>query len=163
MFLSIGAVFGLVVTLALNAGALYIVYWFIRTIIRRYYGNLRSANPFQAGWSQLHDQYDSSHGILRMAQFSARIGGIWYHDVLQIGFDAQDVVIRNNMGFSSLVRIPYSHIELLQQPESFQTTRMSETEYTPGLFKAGGVEIGLDTYWANQLLQHMAANPSATS
>ncbi|RPD49565.1 hypothetical protein DNI29_01830 [Hymenobacter sediminis] len=98
-----------------------------------------------------------------MTQFSARIGGIWYRDVLQIGFDAQDVVIRNNMGFSSLVRIPYNHIELLQQPESFQATRMSETEYTPALFRAGGVEIGLDTHWSAQFLQHMAANSLATS
>lgn len=150
-----GNAFGLLVGLVLNAGVLYLFYWLIRTVIRRYYGNLRSANPFQPGWSQLRDQYDSSHGLLRMVRFSALIGGIWHNDVLQIGFDTQDVVIRNNLGFSSLVRIPYSHIELLQQPESFQATRLSETEYTPGLFRAGGVEIGLDAHWTAQLLRHM--------
>jgi hypothetical protein len=152
------------VGLALNAGAIYLMYWFVRTIIRRYYGNVRSANPFQAGWAQLLDQYASSHGVLRMVQFSARIGGIWYNDVLQIGFDAQDVVIRNNMGFSSLVRIPFSHIELLQQPEPFKATSLSEIEHTPGLFQVGMVEVGLDAYWTAQFLQRMAAtDTSATS
>ncbi|QIX61252.1 hypothetical protein FY528_03415 [Hymenobacter lutimineralis] len=98
-----------------------------------------------------------------MVQFSARIGGIWYNDVLQIGFDVQDVVIRNNLGFSSLVRIPLNHIELLQQPEPFQATSLSETEYTPGLFQVGRVEVGLDAYWTAQLLQRMAAAaPPAT-
>ncbi|MDU0369784.1 hypothetical protein ACFPAF_05210 [Hymenobacter endophyticus] len=129
----------------------------MRTVIRRYYGNVRSANPFQAGWSQLRDQYESSHGMLRMVPFSAHIGEIWHNEVLQIGFDAQDVVIRNNMGLSSLVRTPYSHIELLQPPEAFQATRLSETEYTPGLFQVGMVEVGLDAYWTEQFLQRMAA------
>ncbi|RSK37373.1 hypothetical protein [Hymenobacter metallilatus] len=154
--------FGFVVGLAVNAAVVAGLYWFGRTIIRRYYGTLRAANPFQAGWAQLLDQYESSHGVLRMVPFSARIGGIWYNDILHIGFDAQDVVIRNNMGFSSLVRIPYSHIELLQPPESFQATRLSETEYTPGLFQVGMVEVGLDAYWTAQFLQRIAAASSTS-
>jgi hypothetical protein len=149
---AIGFLLGLVV----NAGAVYLLYWFFRTIIRRYYGNVRSANPFQAGWAQLLDQYESSHGMLRLAPFYARIGGIWYNDVLQIGFDAQDVVIRNTMGFSSLVRIPYNQIELLQSPKPFKATPLSETEYTPGLFQVGMVEVGVDAYWTAQFLQRMA-------
>lgn len=161
MLLSIGSTLAAVARIAVTVGMMYLFYWIVRLILRRI-GGLRAANPFQPGWGQLREQYESSHSVSHMTRFSARIGGIWY-DELQIGFDTQEVVIRNNIGFSSLVRVPYSHIVLLQQPESFQATRLSETEYIPGLFQAGMVEIGLDMYWTDQLLLHMAAENSAVS
>lgn len=162
MLLSVMSILYGFARLAIAAGMLYVAYWFGRTMLRRS-GGLQALNPLQPGWRQLHEQYESMQNVPRMTTFSARIGGVWYNDVLQIGFDAQDVVIRNNAGFSSLVRIPYRHLEVLQQPAPFQTTSLSDTEYTPSLFRAGTVEIGLDAYWAGRLLQQMAAADSQAS
>ncbi|RYU78321.1 hypothetical protein [Hymenobacter persicinus] len=62
-----------------------------------------------------------------------------------------------------VVQIPYTDIEILQTPAPFQVTSFSDTEYTPGRFRVGGVNIELPAYWAEQLLQHIAATTSVTS
>ncbi|TGE09665.1 hypothetical protein [Hymenobacter fodinae] len=92
----------------------------------------------------------------------ARIGNFRLGELLDIGFEVNAVLLRNRFGFSTgMVRIPYEDLQLLRAPERFQVTRFSEPEFSPGLFMAGGVEIELQAYWADQLLKHMAAAPVA--
>ncbi|MBO0360542.1 hypothetical protein J0X19_21450 [Hymenobacter sp. BT186] len=78
---------------------------------------------------------------------------------LKIRFDSQDILIRNLASSKVLVRIPYDAIEVVEAPTTFQVSKLSEREYSPGKFQVGDVRIELPAYWADQLLQHMAAAP----
>jgi hypothetical protein len=138
--------------------------WIKRVSQQRSGGLTRNAFlPPQPGWPQLRRRYDSKQSRPNMETLPiGRIGNVRLTGVLDVGFEVNAVVIRNRLGFSSTtVRIPYADLKLLQAPEQFQATRFSEPEFSPGLFMAGGVEIELQAYWADQLLKHMAAAPVA--
>lgn len=139
-------------------------FWLKRIVQERKGGLTRDAFlPPQPGWRQLRRQYDSKQIISNTETVTVgRIGNVRLTGVLDIGFEVNAMILRNRFGFSSAaVRIPYVDLELQQAPEQFQVTRFSESEFSPGLFIAGGVEIELPAYWADQLLKHIAAAPLA--
>ncbi|TGE27518.1 hypothetical protein [Hymenobacter metallicola] len=113
MLLRIGGFFQGLAQLAVLAIFIGVVSWIARTMIRRNGGQL-VPNPLHPGWGKLHDQYESVHNVLRMKDVDGRIGAL---RGFQLGFDTDDVVIRNPVGFSSLVRIPYREIWILQAPK----------------------------------------------
>ena len=154
MILSLGSVLVGLVQLAVTVGFLYVFYLFIRIQVRR--GAMRFPNPFQPGWRQLHNQYGSMEDVATTELIIGWIGA--WRCALKIKFNAHDVLIRNTMSSAVAVQIPYTDIQVLQTPNSWQLTRFSAKEHTAGKFHAGGVVIELPAYWADQLLQHMAAS-----
>lgn len=151
MISGLGSVLTGIVQLAVTAGFLYGVYLYIRVQMRR--GAMRFPNIFQPGWRQLHNQYGSTENVHTTELISGLIGA-WSCD-LKLKFNSHDVLIRNTMSSAVVVRIPYTDIQVLQTPASWQLTRLSAKEYTAGKFQAGGVVIELPAYWADQLLKHM--------
>lgn len=140
-------------------GMMYLGFLCLRILVRRS-GGFRPSNPFQPGWKQLHSQYASAHNVHPTEAISARIGTGTYSGILHLGFDTQELVIKRNLIFSSLVRIPYADIMVLRAPTQIRVTRFSDPEYTPGLLSAGGVEIELPAYWAAQIIKRLPAAPS---
>lgn len=153
MFLSLGSTLEGIVRPFIIGGILYGIYLVFRIQIRR--GVTPFRNPFQPGWRQLHDQYGSMANVHTTDLIFGWIGGL--HCELKIIFTAQEVLIRNMTSSSVAVQIPYTDIQVIQAPTTWQLTRLSEKEHTPGKFQAGGVAVELPAYWAYQLLKHIDA------
>jgi hypothetical protein len=154
MLLSFGSTLLATVGGVVQLGLAFLFFRFVfRTLVRR--GQLRFPNPFQPGWRQLQRQY----GIAQIIRPVERISGFTGAGAceLMVRFEPQHWVLQGISMSGFLVRIPYSDIATQQSPTSFQVTRSSETEYTSGVFSIQDVRIELPAYWANQLLQHMAA------
>ncbi|WBA40880.1 hypothetical protein [Hymenobacter canadensis] len=135
-------------------GLAFLLFRFLfRTLVRR--GELRFPNPFQPGWKQLQRQYGIAQIVRPTEQVSGFIGAVPCD--LKVRLEAQHWVLQGISVAGLLVRIPYADIESLQTPTSFQVMRFSEKEYTAGVFRIGKVRVELPAYWADQLLQHMAA------
>jgi hypothetical protein len=160
MLLSIGSALLSVVGIVIQLGVAFLLFRFLfRTLVRR--GQMRFPNPFQPGWKQLQRKYGITQIIRPTEQIVCSIGpGI--HE-LKLRFEAQHWVLQGVSVSGFLVRIPYADIALLQPPASFQVTRLSEKEYTAGIFRIGEVKVELPAYWSEQLLQHIAAADAPTT
>ncbi|OWP65095.1 hypothetical protein CDA63_01700 [Hymenobacter amundsenii] len=132
-----------------------------RIAVRR--GLLRFPNPFQPGWKQLHQQYGTSQLVRPTEWMSGTIGAAKFENGLRFRFETQYWVLQNMDVSGLLIRIPYADIEILQTPAPFQATHLSDTEYTPGIFRVGDVKIELPAYWAVQLLRYLAATDASAT
>jgi hypothetical protein len=162
MLLSIGSVLNQIIPLALAAGLFYLFFRFNRIVDRRL--GISFLNPFQPGWKQLHKLYGITARITRPTEWVlGRTGRENFNLIkgLKIRFEAEHMILQNVWVSASLVQIPYADMEVLRTPKPSQVTRFSKQEYTPGLFKAGGVEVELQAYWADQLLKQMVPAPVA--
>lgn len=156
MLLSLGSTLLSVGWFVVQISLTFLFFRFVfRIAIRR--GLLRFTNPFQPGWKQLHQHYGTTQPIRPTERMSGVIGAVKYDKGLKFRFEPRHWTLQNMDISGLMVQIPYTDIETLQTPAPFQATRFSETEYTPGVFRVGSVNIALPAYWADQLLQHLAA------
>lgn len=159
MLLSLGSTLLSIGRFALQITILFLfvrfVWFIVRTEFRR--GFLRFPNPFQPGWPELSRQYGISQIVRPSEWMSGIIGATNYGNGLKVRFDTHYLVLQNVAHSGLVVQIPYADIETLQAPAAFQLSRLSEQEYTAGVFRAAGVKIELPAHWANQLIKHITA------
>ena len=139
---------GWLISAAILAVQVTIVYGFIRLMWVG--GGFHIPNPFQPGWGRLHELYGATTATRPMHSTSARIGIVSYGSSIEVGFDAQELVLRKTLFSGALVRIPYAHITVRQAPRRVTVLRIPFR--TDGLFSIDGVDILLKSDIASQLI-----------
>ena len=117
-------------------------------------GGITIPNPFQPGWSTLYAAYRVEQGIPRMESISTLIGMVTYRDLVDIGFDEHDLLLRKNFMGTKIVRIPYADIRVVRLPGENTVLRIKVR--TDGIFDMGGVKVSLQNKQATKLLARLA-------
>lgn len=111
-------------------------------------------NLTYAGWNTLQPTYAATRLPARWATTSVRVGSDLYQGTMRVAFDAQGMYLQRLLPGTdyTTMYLPYNQFRLVEAPKS-RAKLLTLSTY--GIFSVEGVDIWLDSPYADQLMVHL--------